>query len=212
MSKKAFTMIELTLVIVVLGILAMVAIPRMEQDTRQELADNVLSAIRYTQHLALMDNKIDPTDSNWQKKLWRIRFQTSNVDSKAISYIIFSDTDENGNPSKTECAIDPANGKYFYNSNGNSSIGADESPSGFIGKQYGIQTGDSGIVFSGGCAGYKHIAFDNMGRPHVGVNNSTNLYEGYMKDDCEITFNFIDSGVKPVTIVIEKETGYSYIK
>jgi len=59
-NKSAFTMIELILVIVVLGILAALAMPRVDRDSRQEAADNILSAIRYTQHLALMDNKTNP--------------------------------------------------------------------------------------------------------------------------------------------------------
>ena len=64
---KAFTMLELVFVIVVLGILAALALPRMDRDLRQEAKDNILSAIRYTQHLALMDNKTNPLDANWQR-------------------------------------------------------------------------------------------------------------------------------------------------
>ena len=60
-QSKAFTMIELVFVIVVIGILAALALPRIERDLRQEAADNILAAIRYTQHLALNDNKTDPS-------------------------------------------------------------------------------------------------------------------------------------------------------
>ena len=72
--KKAFTMIELVFVIVVLGILAALALPRMDRDLRQEAKDNLLSDICYTQHLALTDNKTNPADPNWQSKLWKITF------------------------------------------------------------------------------------------------------------------------------------------
>lgn len=54
--SNGFTMLELVLVIVVIGILAALAIPRLERDLKQEAADTVLSNIRYTQHLALIDN------------------------------------------------------------------------------------------------------------------------------------------------------------
>ncbi len=91
--KKAFTMIELVFVIVVLGILAALALPRIERDIRQEAADNILSAIRYTQHLALTDNKTDPFDPNWQNKLWKIQF--INIIRQGIYfYTISSDTME----------------------------------------------------------------------------------------------------------------------
>ena len=213
-QSVAFSMLELVMVIVVLGILATLAIPRMARDLRQEAADNILSAIRYTQHLALVDDKTDPFDPVWQKKMWRIRFQRSSIDNQAISYIVFTDLDANGSPMMTECAIDPSNGKYFYNQNGNTNIDSSESPNIFIGKMYGIrlESGSThGISFAGGCSDYTHIAFDHLGRPHSGIDSATNLYEGYMKTDCSITFHFIDNSIDPVKIIIAKETGYAYI-
>ena len=60
-------MIELVMVIVVLGILAVLAMPRLDRDLRQEAGDNILSAIRYTQHMALMDDVTNPNDNEWQK-------------------------------------------------------------------------------------------------------------------------------------------------
>lgn len=60
MKHPAFTMIELVFVIVVLGILSALAMPRIDRDLRQEAKDNILSSIRYTQHLALIDEKTNP--------------------------------------------------------------------------------------------------------------------------------------------------------
>jgi len=116
MKRNAFTMLELVLVIVVMGILASMAIPRMERDTRQEVADNILSAIRYTQHLALMDDKTDPTDVKWQMLLWHIRFShyTLTNGDKRWFYTISSNSDHNENVDKNETAIDPQNGLYLF--------------------------------------------------------------------------------------------------
>ncbi|MGD9717776.1 MAG: type II secretion system protein, partial [Sulfurimonadaceae bacterium] len=50
--KKAFTMLELVFVIVVIGILAAVIIPRMDRDNASEAAIELQSQIRYAQHLA----------------------------------------------------------------------------------------------------------------------------------------------------------------
>ena len=209
--KHAFTMIELLFVIVVLGILASMAIPRMDSDLRQEAGDNILSAIRYTQSLALVDDKTNPFVNNWQKALWQIRFTQSG--GNIWSYTIGSNSDFIGtNIDKSESAIDPANGKYMYNNNP-SSPQNDESPNIFLTEKYGINN----VVFNN-CKGKqnttaKHIAFDQLGRPHRGVsNNGSNDYRTYVyTDDCIIRFSFSTPGILPLDINISRETGYAYI-
>lgn len=203
-QTKAFTMIELVFVIVVIGILAALALPRIDRDLRQEAVDNILSAIRYTQHLALNDNKTDPMDTNWQKKLWQIRFSTS-ANNLANFYTVSSDSIVvNGAVSKEETAIDPINGKYMYNLGGDTVIDADESPNIFIGKKYGINS----MTFSGGCAGAQHIAFDHLGRPHNGLGTATNNYSQYMSSDCNIIIGFKDSTIADLNVTIATETGF----
>ena len=209
MKHSAFTMIELVLVIVVLGILASLAMPRLDRDLRQEAADNILSAIRYTQHLALIDDKTDPSNNNWQQKLWMIRFTVSTTNTSSF-YTVSSDTDKSGTVNKIECAIDPINGKYMYNSSGAFvEIGSDESPNIFIGKNYGIDS----LTLNGGCSS-QHIAFDNLGRPFNGLKTTpsgtlgANDYAQYMTRDCSMTFGFADTSIDDVVISISKETGY----
>ncbi len=202
MKKRAgFSMIELVFAIVVVGILASQAIPRMERDRQIEAIDNILASIRYTQQLALVDDKTDPSDSDWQKKLWSIRF--ANINSSDAYYVIGSDKNEDGSISKDESALDESNGKYFYRSN---PIADDESPNTSIGKKFGINN----ITFAGGCANVTHIAFDRLGRPHVGISSAKNDYRSYMKDDCNITFKYQDS-TPGFTVTIDAETGYAYI-
>jgi len=204
-QTKAFTMIELVFVIVVLGILAALAMPRLDRDLRQEAADNILSAIRYTQHLALNDDKTDPFDTNWQKELWQIRFTVS-ADNKATFYTISSDQDQDGFVDKSETAIDPINGHYMYNASGATvDMDSDESPNIFIGKKYGINS----LTLNGGCT-VQHLAFDHLGRVHTGIGSATNTYDKYMSSDCTMTFGFAD-GSDNLDIIIAKETGYAYI-
>ncbi len=211
-QTKAFTMIELVFVIVVLGILAALALPRMDRDLRQEAADNILSAIRYTQHLALNDDKTDPFDPNWQQKLWMIRFTISTSNAGSF-YTISSDIDKSGTVNKIETAVDPINGKYMYNTSGATvDIDSDESPNIFIGKKYGINS----LTPNGGCSS-QHIAFDNFGRPFNGLKTTsggtlaTNDYAKYMNSDCTMTFGFVDTSINDVVITISKETGYAFI-
>ena len=202
MKRMAFTMIELVFVIVVLGILAALAMPRLDRDIRQEAADNILSAIRYTQHLALTDNKHKFDRSDWQKALWQIRFPTSG----SGSYSIGTNMDYDNNIDADEAAIDPANGKIMHSSATNASPNID------ITKKYGINN----ITFNG-CAGKSrstamHIAFDNLGRPHRGVTQGAkNNYATYVNNgDCTITFD-APAFSSSLTIQIKQETGYAFI-
>jgi len=207
-NKKAFTMIELVFVIVVLGILAALAIPRMETDTRQEAADNILSAIRYTQHFALMDDKTDPTSNVWQKRLWQIRFSNP---SNSWYYSIGSNMDDGNNLDQNESARDPLNGKYMHSTDATNDT--DESPNIFLTKKYGINN-----ITMNGCKGQlnsnaMHIAFDQLGRPHRGVTQGgANDYRTLITSgDCTLTFSF-SNGLTPLVIVVEKETGHAYIQ
>ncbi len=205
---KAFTMLELVFVIVVLGILAALALPRMDRDIRQEAADNIVSAIRYTQHLALNDDKTNPFINDWQKSLWTIRFS-----SDGDHYTIGSDMNREGNINKIEAAIDPINGKYMYNNSANPQ--ADESPNIFLNTKYGI----TNIAITGGCgnpagtaASTLHIAFDNLGRPFRGVSGATNNYDRYVNQDCTLTFSAANTfPTEPIVVKISQETGYAYI-
>ena len=90
--KKAFTLIELVFVIVVLGILAFALWPAKQPTQAFEAARQIVAHIRYTQHLALNDDKFathkDGTSSiakDWYKRLWRITFSSSEVDKKCKS-------------------------------------------------------------------------------------------------------------------------------
>lgn len=118
MKKPAFTMLELVFVIVVLGILAALAMPRLDRDLRQEAKDNILSAIRYTQHLALIDDKTVPGTA-WQANLWNIAFQ-----SDGSSYTISSGGTN---------ALDPIDGKAMDGTSPNTLIGKKYSADGVSG-------------------------------------------------------------------------------
>ena len=198
-NKKAFTMIEAIMVIVVMGVLASVAMPRLENDSRQEAIDQVLSDIRFAQHLALTDDVTRHLNSNaWQRAFWTIRFVN---DGGNWIYSIGSDKDLVGNFNGNEYAIDPLSGLPM---NGNNTANnASVSPRTKLFKK-----GVTGVAFGGGCAADQHIGFDRLGRPHQGFFGSlTPSYGQRITTPCIITFthssgNFI--------IQINPETGYAF--
>jgi len=214
-KSAAFTMIELVFVIVVLGILAAMAMPRLERDLRQEAADNILFAIRHTQHLALMDN-VRETNATWQRAFWRFGFNSCSDDG--IFYYIAADKDLGGGviPSANEAAIDPLNGQNLAGQNTQpceTDISGHTTASSniFITRNHSISDGN--VAWSGGCVGTSnYIGFDNLGRPHRGfLASSAPDYATVVTSDCNLTLTFDTSDIEPLIITIEKETGHAYI-
>lgn len=207
--KKAFTMIELVFVIVVIGIIAAVALPRFESDNVQEAMDQILSDIRYTQHLALVDNVINPTDIRWQSAFWTIQFRNN----AGWAYTIGSDSNMLGNFDLIEAAVDPRDGRPIY---GNVAEGATNvSPKVFISKKFGITnvdfaTGCNVVTGSVGTNNASHIGFDSFGRPHKGhLGSGAPNYSSIMQGNCTIAFTF--AGGETSWITIQRETGYACI-
>lgn len=100
MKRFAFTMLELVFVIIVIGILAVLAMPNFRTNPLQQVTEQVASHIRYTQHLAMVDDKFDPTNAGWFNRRWQLTIA-------GTSYNIYSDTDQDGALTVGEAAIDP---------------------------------------------------------------------------------------------------------
>jgi len=207
-------MIELVFVIVVLGIMASLAMGRMERDLKQEAAETILSHIRLAQQLALRDNKHrSDNDIRWQTSYWQFSMQRCGTD---IAYMVGSDTSFGGGVNglgKGESAINPVDGKYIF-SNDCQNLDSDETPSVLLSKKFGIL--DSGVTPSGGCD-RKQILFDYLGRPHFRNTTYNNPdFSNIMTSDCNLTFTLQtdqdNDGVDDsFTITIEAETGKAFI-
>lgn len=210
-NRYAFTMIEIVFSIVVLGIITSMALPRLNADKKQAAADNILSDIRYTQHLALLDDKHSYKRKKWQKSFWRIGFERCASSTGWFEYI-GSDMSYEGNIDNTEAATDPANGKKMNWINTSSCTnGGDVSTSDriFITHKYGVKS----IIWEGSCRNAKYIGFDHLGRPHQGFAGSggdTPNLSTYLADVCNITFTMSNNDT--FKIIIAPETGYAYIE
>lgn len=189
---KAFTTIELIFIIVVVGILAAVAIPRVERNGLIEAADQLASHIRYTQQLAMNDNKFSANDDNWHRKAWRIEFD-------GTRYFIYSDIDASGTPQANEYAVDPMNPAKLLTSSGPGTTATNQNRKLDLTDTYSI----ANIALGGGCANQNHIMFDFKGRPMA---DNANLYGGLYTATCTITLT--NEAGETAVIFVQPETGY----
>ena len=219
-NKSAFTIIELVFVIVVLGILASLAMGRMDRDLKQEAATTILSHIRLAQELALRDNKHRSDNSaSWQTAYWQFAMKRCDDD---VAYRVGSDRNMGGGVNgigKDESAINPIDGKYIF-SKDCSSLDIDETSSVLLTKKFGIT--NSNVITTGGCD-RKQILFDYLGRPHSknttyasSSNSNLKYFDDIMKKDCNFTFILQtdqdnDGNDDNFTITIEAQTGHAFI-
>ncbi|MDF1884552.1 prepilin-type N-terminal cleavage/methylation domain-containing protein, partial [Sulfurimonas sp. SAG-AH-194-C21] len=203
--KKAFTMIELVFVIVVIGILVATILPSTKTNPLKEAAVQLVSHIKYTQHLAMVDDKFDSSrvDSAdniiWHKDRWQIVFTSSIYSDNGEAYTIFSDTQGNavtrGDAQKSEVARNPQNSNQIMTGGYSVTAALDYRNSSFegmkklnIGKSYGVTS----VTFGSACNSGKRISFDHLGRPFQGDQSSmTGAYtagtQRLIVADCIIT-------------------------
>jgi len=225
--KKAFTMLELIFVIVVAGILAAMIIPSTRTNPLQEAAIQVLSHIRYTQHLAMVDDKYDASnldsagDPKWYKERWQIIFSSNTNSGSEMGYTIFTDTsgDSTGHPNEAEIALNPSNSNQRMTGGYTGDINLDIDNAAYvgvdklnIGRKYSIDS----VVFSNSCDGSngasKRISFDHLGRPLQGDISATNsAYESNYLITASCVITLTHSSGDDLNITIEPETGYAKI-
>lgn len=228
--KKAFTMLELVFAIVVIGILAAVMIPQSHTNRLNEAATQVLSHIRYTQHLAMVDDQYDSNDSNWFKGRWAIRFKQdlvysllspSDTYTNEWAYSIFNDKSHDGNPNTSEMAKNPSNSSQYLSGGYNDTLHLNNELSMQemrLGSAYEV----SEVAFGGGCrSNILYIYFDYLGRPFNSMNNNHSYEQassGWHKlltENCNISLCTStctgSSSDTEIIISIHPETGYACI-
>jgi len=222
--KKAFTMIELVFVIVIIGILTAVILPNTKTNPVKEAAIQLVSHIRYTQHLAMIDDKFNINDSNWYKKRWQIVFTKGSMANKKYAYTIYSDAagGNTGDPNISEIAKNPENREQLLTggaTGGEPELGYNDPD--FLGMKklnLGMSYGITNVIFSSSCSvgNSERLAFDHVGRPLKGKLGSSlgggnaQAYENdnLIQTDCLITLTDDDINV---IIKVVHETGYTCV-
>jgi len=206
--RYAFTMLELIFVIIVIGILSAVIVPRVvnENTALYDAARQVVSHIRYTQHLAVIDD-VHSNNTHWYRARWQIYFSDDSSHSHVI-YTIYSDKDLDGvttasNPETGEVAKDP----LTSNSLTGLTTYSKKISSMNLFEHYSIGE----ISASGGCASSNgnaiRIFFDHLGRPLLKSENSA--YGNLLISTCILTLKH--SNGDELNISIEPESGYAHL-
>jgi len=81
--RKAFSMIELIFVIVIIGIIASITIQSIKTNPNTEDAILLISNIKYTQHLALINDLYNSKNKDWYKNRWHIEFKENSYSIKS---------------------------------------------------------------------------------------------------------------------------------
>ncbi|MDL2351084.1 pilus assembly FimT family protein [Campylobacter hyointestinalis] len=206
--KKAFTLFEIVVVIIVIGIMAAFVAPKFSRDDLRLAADQIATHIRYTQHLAMIDDKYDPGNADWYRGRWQIYFNT--FEGKQ-TYTIFSDQPTySGNPDAKEIAKNPSNSSQYLTIGHSGISGIKPTPELDLTTKYNIEA----IKLSCGRSNNSRIFFDELGRPYAGNQKDKALSYMYdempLKEQCTITLAHKNHST--CTINVEPETGYVTIR
>ncbi|MCL4430789.1 MAG: prepilin-type N-terminal cleavage/methylation domain-containing protein [Epsilonproteobacteria bacterium] len=205
MKHFAFTLLELVFVIIVIGILAVLAMPNFRGNPLQTAAEQVASHIRYTQHLAMVDDIFNPNDPTWWQTRWQIQFENAAPNPGKI-YVIYRNLNKDTNENDNEIARDPLTRQLMKGADKDIAIPPFKYMDNLlISKKYGI----TNVIFSAGCNASgptsNRIGFDNLGRPYTRSNSAISPYANLMTVDCNITLVHPDGNA---TITVSPETGY----
>ena len=193
-KRFGFTLIELVIVIIIVGILAVVLMPRLERDPFRVALSQVVQHIRFTQHLSMSDDVYNGHQPNWYRAIWRISFRSKNC------YLVSSNIDLDKNYDKSESAIDPLTKTRLY-SNTKCLYEIGDAKTMYLSDMYNIDK----ITFSGACGDNRFIAFSHLGAPLKTLTEPNDK----ITSQCKITFL---SGVQKGIITIEAETGFTKYK
>jgi len=173
-SKSAFTMIELVMIIVVVGIIAAAAIPRFSKNPLVEATHQIVSHIRYTQNLAMIDNEYNATDATWYQKQWAIVFD--NTGERPYSVCRTSGGVNTCN--QNWIASDPSHPSKLLQGG----TGSSQTKTMLLKSKYDIDS----VTLTCGNAVATALSFDYKGRPHQNLGTATSPSSNLVRTACAL--------------------------
>ena len=191
-------MLELVFVIMIIGIIAALVIPRIDRDNVFEAANQVVNHIKYTQHLAMTEDVYNDQVQDWHRGRWQIQFYGCG------GYAVSKDLGlDGGLPGRLESARDPQTRKFLYTD------AACTVPAQITDYERVNLAGAfdiANIALSVTCGGLT-IAFDTLGRPYSTL--AAGAPNGVLKQPCNILITSNTGTAR--TVQIQPETGYACI-
>lgn len=221
--KKAFTLIEVIFIIVVVGILSTIAISRFNSKDLLRGAEMVARDIEYVKHLAVIDDNRVPNNEKIStddyksdyKNFWF--FKIVNVDSnpKILIFKHIKSTDYSGNIENAAVdyldkekllAVGNDDGDIYFNGVNKTSSRV------YLKKTYAIKKVELGGCKNSKGAQVNTILFNEEGVPYV-LNSSVNSISNYtftkLTKTCTLKFH---AGSDTKCIDIYPETGYVKVR
>ncbi|AJC85954.1 pilus assembly FimT family protein [Campylobacter sp. RM16704] len=222
--KKSFTLIELIFVCMIFSILFSMGYFYFKPDYLRLGAEQILNDIKYTRHLAMIQNDFRVKEFNvakreWYKAKWQIYFiRSQSATNNEQTYTIFLDKNGDGNANigknivnkDREIAVDLLNPNILMNSGQSGVINQNDfkaNPRYNIEKTYGINK----VLFEGACKGSTRLIFDDYGRLYTPLKNSLRVFDKLSNytNDCIIRLS--NKKNQHICIIINPISAYAFI-
>ncbi len=217
--RPSFTILELVIVIIIIGILVSTVSIFIPNNNLRLAADDLAKNIRFTESLALKDDKYQPFPKNntsqeenrskyWFRRFWQIKIAKNKTDN--FYFVVYSDDDLDNNADVGEMAKDPLTNKYIngnYYSN-TSDKDANLSTFGITNISY-IYKNITHNIISGKPL---RIYFDNYGNVYINKNNnkSFNIFNNMKLLTAKLKI-ILNQNNKAIILIITSN-GLVYIK
>ncbi|WP_418179686.1 type II secretion system protein [Aliarcobacter lanthieri] len=200
--KKSFILIEFVTVIILLGIIYSIFIPKKNISKLDEVSNRILIYLNFTRFKALSDD-VYSEEQLWHKKRWTMKFfRCRESEGGGIYFSIYSENNDTGHPNQKETLKDPLTNKYIYSSN-YCRLNNENSKFVLL-KNYDIKDVD---ISCNNTTSLGQISFGEDGKVYSKLSNLVSgIYEYEIKKPCKI--KFISNSNEFREIIIHQDTGF----
>lgn len=202
-NKKSFLLIELIFVIVLISIISYTLIPKKTDIKLDQITKRLKLYLNQTRYQALIDDKYSLEESLWFKKRWTLKFFRCRKSVGGIYYVIYSNNNMSGHPSREDSLKDPLTKEYIYSTNKCEENSLDSKYT-LLTKEFDIETIE---LSCNNTTSLGQLSFASDGKVYTKLSNNSgeeSLYE--LKNICYL--KLITKSNKTRSIKIYPNTGF----